>query len=293
MTASQTRTRKSTTVRSTDVRLTATRAAFAVLERTAPGPASRWAFDLWCTLPGNSGRRRDERPAGGTVSTTDVDGVGVSVETWGEGPAIYLVHGWGGWRGQLGRFVEPFVAAGRKVVAFDAPSHGTSEPGSLGKGRGNGLELARSLAVVSAQHGHPTAVVAHSFGCATTALAIRDGLAVDRLVAVAPSVDPLLYVDAVCGTFGVGPRTREAMLGRVSRFARRPLSDFDPSALTGELPAALVVHDRQDKEVPYTEGERLAAAWPGAELVTTEGLGHQRILRDEGVIHRVVDFATR
>jgi hypothetical protein len=37
-------------------------------------------------------------------------------------------------------------------------------------------------------------------------------------------------------------------------------------------------------------GAAIAAAWPGAELVTTEGLGHRRILRDPAVVARVTDF---
>ena len=45
----------------------------------------------------------------------------------------------------------------------------------------------------------------------------------------------------------------------------------------------LVVHDRADKETPYAVGAALAAAWPNARLVTTEGLGHQRILSDAEV----------
>lgn len=50
----------------------------------------------------------------------------VVVETWGEGEPVYLLHGWGGWRGQLGAFVAPIVEAGRRAVALDTPSHGES-----------------------------------------------------------------------------------------------------------------------------------------------------------------------
>ena len=58
-----------------------------------------------------------------------------------------------------------------------------------------------------------------------------------------------------------------------------------------ELPiAALVVHDSDDMEVPWTNGADVAAAWPGAELVTTQGLGHRRILRDAGIVARVTAF---
>lgn len=56
------------------------------------------------------------------------------------------------------------------------------------------------------------------------------------------------------------------------------------------VPPTLVVHDRHDKEVRWEDGAAIAGAWPGATLLTTEGLGHRRILRDAGVIDQVVRF---
>jgi len=291
MTITKTGPTKSTTVRTTP-RIRLIRAAFGALERLTPRQASRWALRLWCTLPGNAGRRRDERAADGELSTVLLNGRAVVVETWGSGEPVYLMHGWGGWRGQLGRFVEPLVEAGVRVVALDAPSHGDSEPGSLGAGRGNGAEFAEALHAVAAVHGRPHAVIAHSFGAATTALAVHDGLDVDRMVFVAPGVDPLAYVRGLQAVFGFGPRTVQELIIRIERIAGRSLSDFDPRTMITSRPT-LIIHDRQDKESPYADGAGLAAAWPAAKLITTDGLGHQRILRDAAMIERAVDFAVR
>ena len=52
----------------------------------------------------------------------------------------------------------------------------------------------------------------------------------------------------------------------------------------------LVFHDRDDAEVPWSDGAAIAGAWPGARLVTTAGLGHRRILRDERVVSQAVAF---
>lgn len=285
--------KKSTTVRIQALRVAMIKKAFELGERVAPGQMSRWALDLWCTLPGNAGRRRDERPAPGLRSSVIMDGRQLAVETWGTGSPVYLMHGWGGWRGQLGGFVRPLAESGYRVVALDAPSHGDSDPGSMGKGRGNGLEFARALSAVAAVHGRPEAVIAHSFGCATTAVAMRDGLDVGRLLLIAPSVEPTTYVRAVAKIFGFGPRTMDRLIDRIERLAERPLADFDPRTMPSAetLPPTLIIHDRRDKEIPYAEGEALAAGWPNAELITTDGLGHQRILRDAAVIDRVADFA--
>ncbi len=52
----------------------------------------------------------------------------------------------------------------------------------------------------------------------------------------------------------------------------------------------LVIHDRNDKEVPVRSGQSIAEAWPDADLIITEGLGHQRILRADAVQNVAVSF---
>jgi hypothetical protein len=52
----------------------------------------------------------------------------------------------------------------------------------------------------------------------------------------------------------------------------------------------LVVHDREDEEIGWSDGAAVAEAWPGAELVLTRGLGHHRLLKDAGVVARAVAF---
>src|SRR5207247_1512114 len=85
---------------------------------------------------------------------------------WGSGPTVLLVHGWEGRGSQLGAFVEPLVAAGMSVVAFDAPGHGDSPDHRLYL-----TDLADCIADVIATVGPVHAIVAHSFGAAAALLA--------------------------------------------------------------------------------------------------------------------------
>jgi len=55
----------------------------------------------------------------------------------------------------------------------------------------------------------------------------------------------------------------------------------------------LVIHDRDDREVGWGDGAAIAQSWPRAELVTTTGLGHHRIVSDPAVIRQVVTFLRR
>ena len=271
-----------------NVRFAATRTLFTTLDRVDPQRGAERALALWCTLPHNAGRRKDHRPGPGLVTRLPLAHGDVVVESWGEAdrPVVYLVHGWGGWRGQMGAFVEPLVAAGHRVIAFDAPSHGDAAPGVLGPGQGNVMEIFAALEAVAAVHGPARGLIGHSLGSAVVAGVVHAGLAADRLVLVAPSSDFVDSTREFGRILGFGERTRSRMQRAMEDFCGREFASFDlgPLGADGAMPATLVVHDRRDKETPYGVGERLADDWPTASLHATDGLGHQRILADPGVV---------
>ena len=53
---------------------------------------------------------------------------------------------------------------------------------------------------------------------------------------------------------------------------------------------ALIVHDHDDTDVPEADARAIAAAWPAARLVITQGLGHRGVLRSSEVVHHVLEF---
>ena len=53
---------------------------------------------------------------------------------------------------------------------------------------------------------------------------------------------------------------------------------------------ALIVHDLDDRDVPWSEGERYARFWADSRLLSTRGLGHNRIADDAGVIAAALKF---
>ncbi|MEI7518926.1 MAG: alpha/beta hydrolase, partial [Mycobacteriaceae bacterium] len=96
--------------------------AFAVLERLAPAIGSRWAVELWCTPPAvDMSLRMPPGVAAGEPVEAFWDGHRIAGEAWGDGPSVFLVHGWGGCRAHLAVFVKPLVAQGYRVIAFDLP----------------------------------------------------------------------------------------------------------------------------------------------------------------------------
>jgi pimeloyl-ACP methyl ester carboxylesterase len=210
----------------------------------------------------------------------------VAAWRWGFGPTVLLVHGWEGRGSQLGAFVAPLVEAGMSVVAFDAPGHGDSPDHQLYL-----TDFADAVADVAAAVGPLHAIIAHSFGAAAALLAhARAGVEAPRNVMLAPNV---LIDDAVARfarLVGLDERDRIAFEQRLAAHTGITLDALALDRLVdGCEGALLVVHDRDDREVPFVHGERLAATWPNAQLRATEQLGHRRVLRDPAVLAAVVE----
>lgn len=263
------------------------RAAFAVLGRLAPDLAATWALDLFFTP---RGRRRSRRISAfletGRRFDVSVDGQRVAGWSWGHGPNVYLLHGWAGVGGQLAAFGPPLLANGFRVVTFDAPGHGAS----AGR-RSSIVHFARALQEVVAKEGRAHAVVAHSLGAAAAIRALTQGLEVERTVFVGPTGGPREWAERFRKQLGVPPPVMSLMRERSERWLGASWEEFDvPKLARSQTGPLLIFHDRHDAEVPWSDGAAIASAWPGARLVTTTGLGHRRILRDERVVSEAVSF---
>ncbi|MEZ5542703.1 MAG: alpha/beta fold hydrolase [Pseudomonadota bacterium] len=254
----------------------------------APRLLGRWAYALWFST-----RRFPESAAGRQAAyaslreTLMVRDIPVAVYRWGSGPAVLFMHGWSGRGSQVAAFVEPLVNAGYQVIALDAPGHGAT-PGT----RTNVLECAEVLLALGRQHGPLHGAITHSFGGMVLAYAMNHGLAVQRVVCISAPADVDFLLESFAATLSLHPAVVRDLDRRLeARFAgdfrARISTENNVRRLAGP---ALIVHDELDSSVPWQQGARIAAAWPGARLLKTRGLGHGRILRDRETVRTVVDF---
>jgi pimeloyl-ACP methyl ester carboxylesterase len=260
-----------------------------LVARLSPRLAARAAAALFFVCP----PRR--RPAVGERATlargrrfTVPSGAGrLPAWSWGAGPVVLLVHGWGGNGSQMAAFVEPLRRAGFRPVLLDLPGHGGA-PGMRSSLPEWAAALRNVAAVMNGELG-VHAIIAHSFGCAAAALAIDRGLRVETAVFLAPVAEPTSYFQHFVGG-AVADRT--AVTAAQRRIEQRLGIDFtDLSVLTiaaRQQAPLLVVHDADDRETPFQGGASIARAWPGGELMATRGLGHRRVLADRAVIERAV-----
>lgn len=223
-----------------------------------------------------------------------VEHKGRHIATWRWGaldaPAVLLAHGWGGNAAQMRAFVFPLLGAGLRVIAYDQPAHGVSE------GRLTGLpDFAEVLAEVAWHHGDVRAVIGHSLGGTAAALAHASKKAeLGKIVLISPPSDLVGYSRRFARWHWIPEPVRDAMQAAIEERYGLRWSELELARLAPRLAArALVIHDRGDRVVPWKQGEQFARHWQGARLISTEGLGHRRILQSDAVTQAAADFVAQ
>ena len=212
---------------------------------------------------------------------------GLSALRWGgPGPIVLMMHGWSGRPTQFRHLVAPLVAAGRQVIALDAPAHGRS-PGD----EAHPLAFTEAVLEAAGELRHVEAVVGHSMGGAAVMLALAQQRFADRAVVFGAPAAMSRVLERFARTIALPGPAKRAFFAIVDRHVGVPARELDVARYDSALAIpGLVVHDRDDDSVPFAEAETIARAWPASRLIATQGLGHRRVLSDAGVVAAVTRF---
>src|SRR5258706_6721428 len=153
-------------------------------------------------------------------------------------------------------------------------------------------DFADLLAELAWHHGEARAFIGHSLGGAAGALALATGrVRFEKVVLVSPPADLVGYSRRFARWHWMPETVRRAMQSAIEERYGVLWENLEVAQLAPRLRAdALVIHDREDRRVPWRQGARVARLWPGARLMSTDGLGHGRILADEAVTRAAADF---
>ncbi len=268
-----------------------TRLQLRLLGLVSPENAARRGVEMFCTPQPASAAvvDADEVPEGARLIVLQVDGHELATYVWGDPhhqPYVLLAHGWSGHALAHLAWAAALRAAGYAVVAFDQQAHGRSS-GS----KATLPDFVCNLLAVGWKHGRAAAVIGYSLGGAAAAIALSHGLQADRAVLISAQADPEDAIGRFADCVGLASSIRRRMIALLEKRTGVEMDALQAHRTAPKIGRpALVVHDIEDQEVPWAEGERYARYWPHSRLLTTTGLGHDRIANDPRVIASCLRF---
>lgn len=254
-----------------------------------PRRSAQWAEEIFLT-PQRVQRPDSERLWFDNARKRTLSG-GIASYEWGpeSGPLVLLVHGWSGRGTQMGAFAEALVKRGYRVVAIDGPAHGSSSGEQTNVG-----QFSNCLVQVQKELGPLEAVVAHSFGAGCSVLAVMKGMQAKKLVLVAGPAHYEKVIQNFLRMLKMSEKAEVFFYQNLEKKIGMKASDMNVGVLGHEALKdqlrVLVVHDRDDKEVPFSSAMAIQTAWPEVEVYETMGLGHRRILKNPEVAQKVAQF---
>jgi pimeloyl-ACP methyl ester carboxylesterase len=216
----------------------------------------------------------------------------VKLYEWGSAgnPIILLAHGWESRGTALRMFVNPLVAQGYRVVAYDAIGHGDST------GKGNTISTnAKTIAAIIQHYRGIYGAIGHSFGCSSLVYALQyvdTSLTIEKLIFLAVPHRTKRIIEGFFSYIQAPERVKQAFYSKMETIYGRSVDAVDVAHAYADVKvgALLLIHDSQDDVTSLEAAERVVENWQNAKLLVTEGYGHFRIAKNPDVIKRIVDF---
>ena len=259
-----------------------------VLEKTSPKLAKKLAIKLFFS-PRATKQKLPDIPNlqqyWCDYVKTDGSASKCRVYTAGTGPTVLLVHGWEGSAWSMSAIAKQLLDKNLKVVLFDLPAHGLS-PGK----KTNILEVSNIIQTLTAKEDDLLAIISHSFGAVCSGHAIKSGIAPKHFISIGAPTSMEFIVESFCSTIGVSPNSKKELINYIDEILKVPYKTESLTHVAKQFKLdGLIIHDRNDRLVPYTQAKELLASWAGSKLFTTEKLGHNRTLISKDVINTIME----
>lgn len=213
-------------------------------------------------------------------------GPNLSAIRWGHGPQkILLMHGWESRATQMYSIAEPLVAAGFEVIAIDAPLHGKSA-GT----KANPLVFAHTIHTANQALGPFYGAIGHSMGAAALAIAKSNGVNLGRYVLISSPACLYDTLYAFAKFMGLSEKCIQLFIQSVEAEVGEPSKALDVGNAMRNHDHCLLIHSKDDAEVPYAAMQKLIAEIPTARSNIVNNLGHRKIVRDIKVCEMITEF---
>lgn len=207
---------------------------------------------------------------------------------WGRGPLVVFVHGWSGRAAQMAPLALHVANLGFQSVAIDVTGHGNSP-----KRHTRWDYFFRDIAALSQSlREEINAYVGHSAGalCMMAARALKDIHARRYACICAPSF-PFPPINVIQKKLN----PKQAVLEHYKKYIAEQFETTWEELQAGCAYAdagsnLLLFYDETDRFVDHSEGDKIQALCPGAQMVKTRAYSHQQILAAPELAQAVGEF---
>jgi pimeloyl-ACP methyl ester carboxylesterase len=212
--------------------------------------------------------------------------------SWGQGPLVVLVHGWGGRAAQMSPLAAHLASIGYRAVAPDITGHGESRTRYT-----TWPHFFNDLAALEHALGERVhAYVGHSIGgLAMMAARHITGTRAACYVCVCAPSHPQRRIETLQRRLDPSPQALARYKGFIASQFQAPSWEAleAGSAYAGCGPETMLVHDLHDRFMSHEEGDKVLAAHPRVVLKKIQADGHNRILSNPGFLALVGDFVSK
>lgn len=199
---------------------------------------------------------------------------------------VLLVHGWSGRGTQLVKFADALISKGFSTISFDAPAHGKS-----GSKTTLMPEFIASILELEKQFGPFEFAIGHSLGGMSLLNSVKRGLQLKKLVVIGSGDVIQDILNHFVKQLQLKPIVADRMRIYYEKEFGEKMEHFSAHLAAKEVTIpTLIIHDENDYEVPIFCGKNIHKHLPNGELFITKRLGHRKILGDQLVIEKALEF---
>lgn len=199
---------------------------------------------------------------------------------------VLLVHGWSGRGTQLAKIADSLLQNGFSTISFDAPAHGKSASKTTLM-----PEFIASILEIDKQFGPFEFAIGHSLGGMSILNAIKQGFAIKKALIIGSGDIIQDIIDDFVSKLELKPKIAPMMKSHFEKKHGVEMESYSASLAAPSVAIPiLVIHDKNDDEIPVKAAHNIHRNLKKGEIFITEKLGHRKILGDKNVITKVIDF---
>ena len=199
---------------------------------------------------------------------------------------VLLIHGWSGRGTQLFKMADSLLENGFMTISFDAPAHGLSTGSTTMM-----PEFIECIKVLEEKHGGFEIGIGHSLGGIALLNSVKEGVNFNKIITIGAGDLISDIIKSFVHKLELKPIIEDKIKAHFYKKFQENIDNYSGSIAASSVKIkTLVIHDTEDKEVPVSCAHALRQNLEQGQLLITNNLGHNRILKDDFVIKRIIKF---